>query len=204
MMGLRDLALVLRTFSEGREITMAGFALGWPSETVRFSHPLDYVGGDSGGGVGSGLGNAIGTALALRGSERLVVTVVGDGDFAMGANALWTAAHMEIPLLIVVANNRVYFNDVAHQERMAVVRHRPVENKFVGQEMSDPAIDIVGLARAQGVDGEGPVESSREFEAALLRAEAVVRGGRPYVIDARVDVGAPGEGSRGHTAGRKH
>lgn len=203
MMGLRDLALVLREFCNDREVTMAGFALGWPSETVRFDHPLDYVGGDAGGGVGSGPGNAIGTALALKGSGRLVVTVVGDGDFTMGVNALWTAAHMQIPLLIVVANNRVYYNDVAHQERMAVVRGRPVENKFVGQEMSDPPIDMVGLAKAQGIDGEGPVETSGELAQALLRGEAVVRSGRPYVVEARIDVGAPGEGRSGHTAGRK-
>ena len=44
MMGLRDLALVVREFCDTREVTMAGFALGWPSDTVNFRHPLDYVG----------------------------------------------------------------------------------------------------------------------------------------------------------------
>lgn len=203
MMGLRDLALVVRQFTESRTVTMAGFSLGWPSDTVDFKHPLDYVGFDGGGGVGSGPANAIGTALALKDSGRFVMTVVGDGDFAMGGNALWTAAHLQIPLLIVIANNRVYYNDVAHQERMAVVRGRPVENKFVGQQMNDPPVDLVGLARAQGVEGEGPLETSDELAAALLRGEAIVRAGRPYVIDARVDVGAPGDNNRGHTAGRR-
>ncbi|MDB5593125.1 MAG: Benzoylformate decarboxylase, partial [Hyphomicrobiales bacterium] len=203
MMGLRDLALVVREFTSTRTVTMAGFSLGWPSETVDFNHPLDYVGFDGGGGVGSGPANAIGTALALKGSDRLAMTVVGDGDFAMGGNALWTAAHLQIPLLMVIANNRVYYNDVAHQERMAVVRGRPIENKFVGQQMNDPPVDLVGLARAQGVEGEGPLETSGELAAALLRGEAVVRAGRPYVIDARVDVGAPGDNNRGHTAGRR-
>ncbi|MDO9442080.1 MAG: thiamine pyrophosphate-binding protein, partial [Beijerinckiaceae bacterium] len=93
--------------------------------------------------------------------------------------------------------------DVAHQERMAVVRGRPVENKFVGQQMNDPPVDLVGLARAQGVEGEGPLETAAELAAALLRGEKIVREGRPYVIDARVDVGAPGDGNRGHTAGRR-
>jgi thiamine pyrophosphate-dependent acetolactate synthase large subunit-like protein len=203
MMGLRDLALVVREFCDTRgDVTMAGFSLGWPSDTVNFRHPLDYVGTDGGGGVGSGPSNAIGTALALQGSGRLAMTIIGDGDFTMGCNAFWTAAHMGIPLLVVIANNQVYYNDVAHQERMAVVRGRPIENKFVGQEMVKPAIDLIAIAKAQGLDGEGPVMNAIDFAAALQRGEKVVRLGGRYVIDARVDVGAPGEGDRGHTAGR--
>ena len=203
VMGLRDLALVVRAFCDAREVTLAGYALGWPSDTVSFRHPLDYAGFDGGGGVGSGPSNAIGTALALKGSGRLAMTVIGDGDFTMGANAFWTAAHMGIPLLVVIANNQVYYNDVAHQERMAVMRGRPVENKFVGQEMVRPTIDLIAIAKAQGLDGEGPVMNAVDFAAALERGEKVVRAGGQYVIDARVDVGAPGEGDRGHTSGRK-
>jgi benzoylformate decarboxylase len=202
-MGLRDLALVIRAFVDGRTVTVANYALGWPSETVSFNHPLDYVGFDSGGGVGSGPGNAIGTALALKGSGRLVLAIIGDGDFAMACNAFWTAAHMEIPLLVVVANNRSYFNDVAHQEKMAVVRDRPVENKFIGQEMIDPPIDVVAIARAQGLDGEGPIETSGELAAALLRGEVAVRSGRAYLIDARVHVGYAEDARGAHTGGRK-
>jgi benzoylformate decarboxylase len=161
------------------------------------------VGFDSGGGVGAGPGNGIGTALALKGSGRLVVSIIGDGDFMMGCNAYWTAAHMEIPMIIVVANNRSYYNDVAHQERMAVVRGRPVENKYIGQEMADPPIDLLAIAKAQGLDGEGPVETSKEFAKALLRAEKAVLAGRPYLIDARVDVKSADYARSEHTAGRK-
>ena len=39
--------------------------------------------------------------------------ICGDGDFLMGATALWTAVHYRIPLLIVVANNRSFYNDEA-------------------------------------------------------------------------------------------
>ncbi len=204
MMGLRDLALVVREFCDRRgDVTLAGYALGWPADTVNFKHPLDYVGYDGGGGVGSGPSNAIGTALAIKGSGRFPMTVIGDGDFTMGCNAFWTAAHMGIPLLVVIANNQVYYNDVAHQERMAVVRNRPVENKFVGQEMIRPAIDLIALAKAQGLGGEGPCLNATEFRAALKRGEEIVLNGGIYVIDARVDVGAPGEGDRGHTSGRR-
>ena len=89
----------------------------------------------------------VGAALALRGTGRLPVGVLGDGDFLMGVNALWTAAHYHIPLLIVVANNRSYFNDEVHQERVALQRGRPVENRWVGQRIDDPAPDLATLAR---------------------------------------------------------
>jgi benzoylformate decarboxylase len=121
----------------------------------------------------------------------------------MGCNAYWTAAHMEIPMIIVVANNRSYYNDVAHQERMAVVRGRPVENKYIGQEMADPPIDLLAIAKAQGLDGEGPVETAKDFAKALLRAEKAFLAGRPYLIDARVDVKSADYARSEHTAGRK-
>ena len=58
-------------------------------------------------------------ALALKGSGRVPVAVMGDGDFLMGVTALWTAVHYRIPGLMVIANNRSFFNDEMHQERVA-------------------------------------------------------------------------------------
>ena len=43
----------------------------------------------------------VGAALALRGTGRLPLAVLGDGDFIMGICALWTATHSRIPLLVV-------------------------------------------------------------------------------------------------------
>ena len=105
---------------------------------------------DGGGGIGGGPGISVGAALALKGSGRLPVAICGDGDFLMGATALWTAAHYRIPLLVVVANNRSFFNDEVHQERVARMRGRPVENKWIGQRIADPDIDLAAMARAQG------------------------------------------------------
>ena len=202
-MGLRDLALVVREFIKERgDVTLASLALGYPSETLIIDHPLDFLAFDSGGGVGSGPGNAVGTALALKDSGRLVLSVMGDGNFLMGATAFWTAAHMDIPLLVVIANNKGYFNDIAHQERVAEQRGRPVENKGIGQEIQGPDVDVAGMARVQGVQAEGPVETAAELAAALVRGEKIVRAGKPYVIDARVDPGYADEARKGHTGGR--
>ncbi|MEC8164937.1 MAG: thiamine pyrophosphate-dependent enzyme [Pseudomonadota bacterium] len=116
-----------------RPTTYVRLPIGWPAPTIRIDGPLDYIGNDGGAGVGSGPGMVVGSALALQGSGRLPVAIMGDGDFLMGASALWTAAHYGIPLLLIVNNNRSYGNDVGHQKTMAENRGRPVENKWIGQ-----------------------------------------------------------------------
>ncbi len=103
--------------------------------------------------------------------------------------ALWTAASARVPLLVVVANNRSYFNDELHQERVAKVRGRPVENRWIGQRIADPEPDLALLARGQGLEGIGPVEEPGALAAALAEAGAIVRQGKPCVVDVRV---APG------------
>ncbi|MES2913027.1 MAG: thiamine pyrophosphate-dependent enzyme, partial [Pseudomonadota bacterium] len=152
-------------------------------------HPLDYLGYEGGGGVGAGPGVSIGAALALKGTDRLPVAVMGDGDYMMGVNALWTASNAQIPLLIIVVNNRSFFNDEVHQERVARQRGRPVENKWIGQRISNPAPDLAMMARGQGMEGIGPIETGAELEKALAEAIKVVQGGKAIVLDVIVSTG---------------
>ena len=111
------LADALRRAVGERPASLTHVSLSWNSVSWPLRHPLDYLGSDGGGGVGGGPGISVGAALALKGSGRLPIAVCGDGDFMMGVSALWTAAHYRIPLLLVVANNRSFFNDELHQER---------------------------------------------------------------------------------------
>ena len=164
-------------------------SLSWNGANWAFDHPLDYLGSDGGGGVGGGPGISVGAALALKGSGRLPVAVCGDGDFLMGVTALWTAAHYRIPLLIVVANNRSFFNDELHQERVARMRNRPIENRWVGQRISEPDIDLAGMARAQGAQGFGPVTSIADLAPTFTKAIAAVEAGAVAVVDVRVEPG---------------
>ncbi len=188
-MSLRDLADKVTSALAGKPVSYTKLPLGWPGYASKFSGPMDYFGHDGGGGVGSGNGLAIGCALALMDSGRIPVALVGDGDFLMGVNALWTAARFQIPFLMVICNNRSYYNDETHQERMAVVRGRPVENKWIGQRLDDPAVDLAAMARAQGLEAEGPVWELDDLPAALERGLKAVRAGKAYVIDARIDPG---------------
>ena len=186
---VEDLALELRQAVGTRAVTLTHVSLSWHGSWWDFRHPLDYLGSDGGGGVGAGPGLSVGAALALKGSGRLAIGVCGDGDFLMGCTALWTAVHYRIPLLIVVANNRSFYNDEVHQERVAIMRNRPVENKWIGQRMGEPEIDLAGLARAQGARGFGPVTKADDLSAVYAEAIAAVENGGVAVVDVRVKPG---------------
>jgi thiamine pyrophosphate-dependent acetolactate synthase large subunit-like protein len=160
--------------------------LGWPGEWARFASPLDYIGFDGGGGIGSGPGMAVGAALGLQKSDRLPVAILGDGDYLMGVTALWTAVNKRIPLLVIVANNHSFFNDELHQDRMARMRNRPVENRWIGLRMNDPVFDLAMLARGQGAAGIGPVKTTTDLIAALRDGAEQVRNGATCVIDVHV------------------
>ena len=183
------LSASLREAVGDRPTSLTHVSLSWNGASWHFKHPLDYLGSDGGGGVGGGPGISVGAALALKGSGRLAVAVCGDGDFMMGVTAIWTAAHYKIPLLFVVANNRSFFNDELHQERVARMRNRPVENRWIGQRISEPDIDIAGIARAQGAIGFGPVTTAAELPDVFAKAIAAVDAGNVVVVDVRVEPG---------------
>jgi thiamine pyrophosphate-dependent acetolactate synthase large subunit-like protein len=183
------IARALRKVLGDRPVSYLSLPLSWDDSWVPFRHPLDYVGSNGGGGVGGGPGIAVGAALALKGSGRLPIAICGDGDFLMGVTAVWTAVHYKIPLLFVLANNRSFYNDELHQERMARMRNRPVENKWIGQRMSEPEVDLAAMGRAQGAQGFGPITKPADLAAALEKAIAEVEAGRVAVVDVRVEPG---------------
>jgi thiamine pyrophosphate-dependent acetolactate synthase large subunit-like protein len=183
---MRGLASALRTALDDALVCLVRVPLSWDGEDLRAEHPLDYLGQDGGAGLGSGPGMAVGAALALAGSDRLPVAVLGDGDLLMGAGALWTAAHYKLPLLVVIANNNSFFNDEVHQERVARQRGRPVENRWIGQAIRDPEPDLAGLARSLGLTGYGPVHTPEELGGTLTEAAHAARDGATVLVDVRV------------------
>ena len=181
-----DIAEALDRARGDRELCITQVPLGWPAATCDFRDPLDFLGRDGGAGVGSGPGIAVGAALALAGSERIPLALLGDGDFAMGANAIWTAVHYRLPLAVLIANNRSYMNDEQHQRRVAETRERPVANKWIGQRMEDPLLDHAGTARAQGAEGLGPITERADLEAAIGRALDIAEHGGVAVVDIHI------------------
>ena len=184
-----DIAVALNSIRADHEITLARVPIGWDGDTYVFTGPLDYLGYDGGGGLSSGPGNTIGAALGLRDTNRIVIGILGDGDFLQASNALWTAARYAIPALFIISNNRSNYTDVKHQITMARTRNRPEGNSGIGQHIDEPAIDLSAIAIAQGVDAEGPIQHFGELIPAFKKALAVVESGRPYLLDVLVDRG---------------
>jgi acetolactate synthase-1/2/3 large subunit len=152
-------------------------------EAIEVTEPAHGMGGGRGGGVGYGLPSSIGAALGFKESGRLCVGIIGDGDFLMTSNSLWTASKYQIPLLAVVLNNRSYYNDEEHQERMARARQRPLENKGIGIRIEEPAPDLATIARGLHVDGFGPITDPDQLGPTLDKAIEIVESGKPAVVD---------------------
>jgi thiamine pyrophosphate-dependent acetolactate synthase large subunit-like protein len=183
------LAAALRQATVGRKKSLIHHPLSWSGYLWDIEHPLDFLGSDGGYGIGSGPGLTVGAALALRGGDRLPVSILGDGDYVMGLTAIWTAVHYRIPMLVLVANNHSYYNDELHQERVAVARSRPVDNKWIGQHMVGPELDLATLARGQGAKGFGQVQSLKDLPGVIADAIDAVDAGLVAVVDVRVSPG---------------
>jgi thiamine pyrophosphate-dependent acetolactate synthase large subunit-like protein len=143
------------------------------------------IGQTTGFALGWGIGAALGVKIARP--DQQVVCMVGDGALLFGqVEALWTAARYEVPVLIVVMNNRSYDN-----ERNRIQNNSPLMSnqetralwKDVTCYLGKPAVDFAGLAGSFGIDGQR-VTTPAELRKALKRGTAAIREGRPYLIDA--------------------
>lgn len=160
-----------------------GTGKGWARRLWDWRPERSY-GGSGGAGLGYGLPAALGVALAHRGSGNVCVNLQADGDLLYVVSALYTAAHHRLPLLTVMFNNRTYGNDETHQEAVAKVRGRPIEQKVVGIRIDDPAPDFTRIAQGFGIWAEGPIDTVDAVAPALRRALRVVKDeGRPALVD---------------------
>jgi len=151
----------------------------WPATQFH-----QMLGGSGAQGVGYAAPGAVGAALANRDRNRFSVTFQPDGDLMYSPGVLWTAAHHKIPLLMVMHNNRGYYQEVMHLQRMAAVHGRRPDRALIGNEIDRPAIDYAKLAQAHGVWAEGPITDPQKLNGALKRALAVVKSGLPALVDA--------------------
>jgi len=155
----------------------------WAEGYWMIEHSGQYLGGDGGGGVGYGPGAAVGAALGLKGTGKLPVAMIGDGDFMMAPGALWSGVHHGAPLLLVLLNNRSWANDELHQREIAQHRGRSPQTAYIGQTTRDPDVDLATVARGFGAVAFGPVDDPAALPAVLAEAAEVVRGGGLAVVE---------------------
>ncbi|HEU4543895.1 MAG TPA: thiamine pyrophosphate-binding protein [Jiangellaceae bacterium] len=163
-------------------VLTAGTANDWALRTWDFDRPYRHPGKSL--GTATQFGISLGVALAHKGSGRLVVDLQPDGDLMFDVGAMWVASYYRLPLLVVMFNNRSYYNDWEHQERLARQRGTPVENAYVGMEIDNPAPDFGAIARGFGWHGEGPISDPAGIAPAVRKAAGVVlEEGRPALVD---------------------
>jgi benzoylformate decarboxylase len=134
--------------------------------------------GNASGGIGWGIAASLGIQIAHP--DRRVVAVLGDGSAMYSIQALWTAAHLKLPITFVIANNGGYR---IIKERLLAFHGN---DQFIAMDFKDPAIEFADLARSLGVPAER-IETGDAFEAAFQAAdgrdgptllEVVVQGGK--------------------------
>jgi thiamine pyrophosphate-dependent acetolactate synthase large subunit-like protein len=159
------------------------FTGDWQRVLLNFDKHHRYHGDCGGFGIGYDTQAAVGVALANKGTGRLTVAVVGDGDLNFGPGVLWTAAHHKLPLLFLVHNNRGYQAEVMIVQRMCAQRGRGTDHAHIGTTLNDPDINYKQIAQGYGLYAEGPITNPNDLAPALQRALARVRAGEPALVD---------------------
>ena len=159
------------------------FTGDWQRRLLNFDKHYRYNGDSGGMGIGYDSPASVGAALANKKLGRLSIGIVGDGDLNFGPGVLWTAVHHQIPLLLIVHNNRAYHAEVMIVQRMSGSRGRGSGRAHIGNVITDPNINYAQMAKAYGMYSEGPIDNPNDLAAAYQRALAKVRAGEPALVD---------------------
>jgi acetolactate synthase-1/2/3 large subunit len=179
---LPRLALEMRAALEGEDWVLCANPL---RDTVHQYWNFEKWGRHTGGDLGTAtqIGMNLGIALANRGKGKVVAAIQPDGDLMFDVGALWIATHDKIPILLVMFNNRAYYNDWEHQIRIAQHRERDERLAYIGMEIDHPAPDFATIAKGFGWYTEGPIDQGRDVQAAIRRGIERVKAGQPALID---------------------
>lgn len=135
-------------------------------------------------GTATQIGISMGVARAYKGTHKLVVNVQPDGDLLFDPGTMWTIAANELPMLIVMYNNRAYYNDWEHQLKVARDRGRDESRANIGMDLDEPAPDFAAMARSFGIDAFGPIDHPDELRTTLDEAIALIKETRrPVLVD---------------------
>jgi benzoylformate decarboxylase len=149
-------------------------------KTFSFSGPGDYYSG-RGGGIGQGLAGAIGVAVAQ--TKRPILCLSGDGSSMYSIQALWTAAHHDLPIVFVILANREYrvlkHNIDAYRARFDVKSNKP----YMHMDLGGPTMGFVDMAKGMGVAGTY-VSKADDIKAAVA---AAFKSGKPHLIEVEIE-----------------
>lgn len=145
----------------------------WMAHYFDVKNPRKFISSGGLGTMGFGFPAAIGAKIAKPNDD--VIAVCGDGGFLMVCQDLATIKEYDIPVIIVVLDNR-HLGMVAQWQKL-----------FYDERMSHTHLgespDFVKLAESFGVKAER-IEKPGEMKEAIERA---IKSGEPYLLDVIID-----------------
>lgn len=133
-----------------------------------------------GGALGNGIPGPLGIQLARP--DATVIGITGDGGCMYTAQALWTAAHHQIPARFVVLNNRRYRILENNLQKYWSTHQQPSWAPLPFFDLSQPAIQFTQLAQSLGV-AAGQLADDRHIDNAI---HALLRHPGPYLLEVLV------------------
>ncbi len=157
---------------DGGDIAVFTYGLmsNFPREPRSFYYPISM------GHLGTGIPHAIGAQMAKP--DKLVVCISGDGSFLFNVQELDTAVRLNLPIIIVVANNSCW---------------GMIKSKLKGQykkrycDVDFPATNYAEIAKGFGCYGE-KIDKPEDIKPALQRA---IDSKKPAVIDVDIAFETP-------------
>jgi len=144
----------------------------WTAQHYCFRRPRTWISSGGLGTMGYGLPAAMGAHFARP--DEAVYVIAGDGSLQMNIQELGTIAQYDIPVRILVLNNR-YLGMVRQWQELFYDR------RYAFTDL--PPVDFAKIARAYGIEGE-TVEAGEDVRAALSNA---VEHAGPYLVDFRIE-----------------
>ena len=129
-----------------------------------------------GGALGWGMPAAVGFSLGL--CREPVVCLVGDGAAMYSPQALWTAAHENLPITFIVMNNCEY-NILKQFMKSQQHYHLTPKISSIAMDIVNPVIDYIALGQSMGVPAIR-VARAGDITAAV---EAGISSGKPNLIE---------------------
>ena len=145
----------------------------WTMLYYKFGNPRTLLTSGGLGTMGFGMGAAIGGCIARNRKRTILFT--SDGSFGMNLNELATAVSQELPLVIVILNNRVL--GMVRQWQTMFYEHR------YSQTTLNRKTDFAALANAFGAVGYA-VENISQLERILDNLPQNI----PAVLDCKIDM----------------
>jgi benzoylformate decarboxylase len=135
--------------------------------------------GHRGWALGWGLGFSLGVKFAWP--ERPVLALLGEGSAMYGIQGLWSAARYQVPVTWVICNNAQY--RILKTGSQLLKLPAAQANRFLAMDITEPEIDLVGLARSLGIEAHRVTEPDELAE----RVKASLAGERPQLFDVPIE-----------------